>query len=345
MRLLLFPFSIVYGIVTYIRNLMFDCGILKTIGLPKPVISVGNISVGGTGKTPVVEMIIDYLLKCGKKIAVISRGYKRSSIGPVIISDGSKLLASFKEGGDEPYQMAKKYPEIIVAVDSDRSRIGKMLCEKYNFDVILLDDGYQHRKIERNLNLLTINAGRPPFRDCVLPAGNRREYLSSIKRADAVLITRNVYSNYDELKEKIKRYKDIPVIPVNYEMTNIIDGNNLKFKIDFLKDKKVVLFCGIADPAFFEGQVISFGAVVTHRFIYQDHHDYPLNELNKIFSVAGFDKADLIVTTEKDFARISEKLKINNFDLSKFCYIEIKAVPAIDADKLFVLVNKSISNE
>ena len=346
MRLFLFPFSVLYGFVIYLRNLLYDFGFITTVSLSKPVISVGNISMGGTGKTPVIEMLIEYLLKCGNNIAVISRGYKRLSEGPVVVSDGITLLASFEDAGDEPFQIARKFPKVIVGVDGNRVKIANMLSEKYKFDLFLMDDGYQHRKVKRDLNILTINAGKSPFNDFIFPAGDRRDELKSIKRADLVLVTRNIYNNFDEIAEKVKRIKDIPVLPVSYKMNSIVDMKNQERDITFITGKKVVLFCGIADPDYFEKQIKSFGAIVVKKLFFDDHHNFNSEDLNNIFKTVKDSNADMVLTTEKDYSRIINKLGlIKNFESDNFFYIKIKALPDKNAEELYKIIDDSINEK
>jgi tetraacyldisaccharide 4'-kinase len=346
MKLLLYPFSVIYGFIISVRNLLYDFGFITVVSLSKPVISVGNITMGGTGKTPVVEMLIEYLLNCGKKIAVISRGYKRLSKGPVIVSDGTSLLTTFEEAGDEPFQIANKYPDVIVGVDGNRIRIANMLSEKYKFDLFLLDDGYQHRKVYRDLNILTINAGKSPFKDHIVPAGNRRDELKSIKRADVVLVTRNIYNNFSEISNNVKKLKNISVLPVKYGMKSISNINRQEKDIKSISGKKVILFCGIADPEFFEMQVKSFGAIIVKNYFYSDHHNYTSEDLNKIFETVHDYNAEIILTTEKDFSRISNKLdSIKNFDSRIFYYITIKALPENNAEELYKLIDERVNEK
>jgi tetraacyldisaccharide 4'-kinase len=344
MKMILYTFSVLYGCIISLRNMLYDFGVFSVNIIPKPVISIGNISAGGTGKTPVVEMLIEYLLSSGKKIAVISRGYKRLSKGPVIVSDGVSILTTFENSGDEPFQMAKKFPSVIVGVDSIRIRIAGLLCSKYDFDLILLDDAFQHRKIHRDLNILTINAGRSPFNDYILPAGYRRDELRSIERADMVFVTRNIYNNFDDISKNVKQLKNIPVIPLKYVIESVVDSKKQKIDAKFVAGKKVSLFCGIADPGFFEKQVESMGAVIVKKFLYADHHNYSFLDLNKIFEESHDYGADMILTTEKDFSRISGKIdSTRDLDFGKLFFIRIKALPESDVETFHKIIDEKVN--
>jgi len=326
MKFFLYPFTIPFAVVIFFRNLLYDYGIFKIKKLNKPVISVGNISMGGTGKTPIIEMLINYFLKKKKRIAVISRGYKRKSKGPVIVSDGTDLLTSSDNSGDEPFQIANKFPTVVVGVDSDRIRIASLMDEKYNIDLFLLDDAFQHRKIYRDIDILAINARILPYADHLFPCGARRDILSSIKRADISLITKNFNNNYDEIDRNLNKYADIPSFYVKYDVVSINNYKREKFNKEIIKDKKVIIFCGIADPNYFRMQVESLGAVVVETFYYRDHYDFTIKDMNNIFTYSKNNNVDIILTTEKDFSRLFSKTdSLNNEIIEKLYYTCINA--------------------
>ena len=190
LKILLYPFSILYGFIIVIRNLFFDIGIFKTRKVNVPVISIGNITAGGTGKTPIVEYLTQYFLEQNHKVAVISRGYKRKTKGTVVVSDGKLLIYNASECGDEPLQIASKFPEAIIIVDENRYRAAKLAEEKFKCDIILMDDGFQHRNLHRDFDVVVIDVTKPPNKEGLLPSGFKREPLSSLKRADAIIFSR-----------------------------------------------------------------------------------------------------------------------------------------------------------
>jgi len=186
LRKILFPFAILYGIITSIRNFLFDVGILKSYSFDLPIIAVGNLSVGGTGKTPQIEYLIR-LLSDTYKIATLSRGYKRQSKGFVLADSGSNATVL----GDEPFQFYQKFPEIQVAVDADRKNgIEQLLLQKEIPQIILLDDAFQHRKVKAGFYILLTSYGDLYSNDFILPTGNLRESRSGAKRANIVVVTK-----------------------------------------------------------------------------------------------------------------------------------------------------------
>jgi tetraacyldisaccharide 4'-kinase len=322
MRIFLYPFTIPFAIVIFFRNLLYDYGIFKIKKLNKPVISIGNISMGGTGKTPIIEMLITYFLKNKKKIAVISRGYKRKSQGPVIVSDGKELLASSDNSGDEPFQIAKKFPNVVVGVDSDRVRIASLMDKKYSIDLFLLDDAFQHRKIYRDIDILTINARMLPYTDHLFPYGTRRDILNSMKRADVSLITKNFSNNYDEIANELNKYANTQTFNTRYDVVSINNYKREVFSNEMIKGRKVIIFCGIADPNYFKIQVESLGAMILKTFYYRDHYDFTIKDINNIFTYANINDVDIMLTTEKDFSRLFSKIDdLNKKIIEKLYYI------------------------
>ena len=185
MKYFLYPASILYGILAFIKNFFYDIKLLKAQQLPCSVISVGNITSGGTGKTPTVLYLCKILQQGGRKnIGIISRGYGRGTKGMFLVSKGDGPLASWESSGDEPFMMAKKTRNIPIVVDNDRFRAGEFLHRHFNTEIIILDDGFQHRSLYRNLNIVLINGDSSPSDYQFLPFGFLREPWSSLKRAD-----------------------------------------------------------------------------------------------------------------------------------------------------------------
>ncbi|MFK8060961.1 MAG: tetraacyldisaccharide 4'-kinase [Polaribacter sp.] len=306
LRLLLFPISIIYDIVTRIRNLFFDVGFFKQTSFKIPVIIVGNLSVGGTGKTPQIEYLIR-LLKDSYKTAVLSRGYKRKTAGFVLLNDSH----SAEDVGDEPLQYFKKFKNINVVVDANRvAGISKLISDK-SPEVILLDDAYQHRKVKGSFYILLTKYDDLFTSDFLLPTGNLRESRVGAKRADIILVTKcpkNLDGNHQhKIKEKLKKYhKKVFFTAISYD-DKIVGGNN--FSTDNLKNYEVLLITGIANPS----PLISFLKEKDVRFKhlkFSDHHHFSSNELENIKD--NFKKIKtakkIILTTEKDFVRLENRL-------------------------------------
>lgn len=294
LRKLLFPFSLIYGAITAIRNKLFDIGWLKSHAYNLPIICVGNLSTGGTGKSPMVEKLIGFLMQ-DNKVAVLSRGYKRKTKGfrEVLVN------SSVEEVGDEPLQFKRKFPHVSVAVCEERSvGIEKL---KNNSDVIILDDAFQHRKVQPSKTILLTSYGNLYVDDCVLPAGNLREPKAGADRADILVVTKcpeNVSST--EMTSIEKRLHPKPhqkVFFTKIVYSEMIKNYHKTVPLGHLKNKNFILVTGIANPKplveFLEGHNLNF----THK-IFPDHHHFTPSEINSL------DKEEIILTTEKDFMRL-----------------------------------------
>jgi len=308
---LLAPFSFLYGIGVVIRNWLFDWGILPSEEYPVPIISIGNLAVGGTGKTPHTEYLI-HLLKDKYKLAVLSRGYKRKTKGFILSNDTSTSLTI----GDEPYQIKMKFPEILVAVDSNRRRGIKNLLDlpaDRKPEVILLDDAFQHRYVKPSFSILTTDYHRMFQWDMLLPAGRLREPEKGKARADVVIVTKCP----DHLKPIDYRIIEDKMNLLSHQrifFTHIVYGDlkpvfpmevDLLTKHTILKDDKILLVAGIASSDLFVEEVKRRSDHVT-TMIYPDHHVFDKQDIRKIketFSrISSPDK--YLVVTEKDAARL-----------------------------------------
>ncbi|MCL4133245.1 UNVERIFIED_CONTAM: hypothetical protein GTU68_061676 [Idotea baltica] len=307
LRFLLFPFDIIYDLVTTIRNLFFDVGIFKQTSFKIPVIVVGNLSVGGTGKTPQIEYLIR-LLHNQFKVAVLSRGYKRKTKGFVLLSDAHSAL----DVGDEPLQYFKKFNNIDVAVDANRVEGIQKLIKSKASDVILLDDAYQHRKVKGSFYILLTKYNDLFTDDFLLPTGNLRESRSGAKRADVVIVTKcptNLTLQQQEtIKRKLQKYqKKIFFTTISYGA--ILSSKNT-ISINELKSYQVLLVTGIANPKplldFLSDKQINF-----KHLKYADHHNFSKNEakiISQEFEAIASTKK-IILTTEKDFVRLENSIK------------------------------------
>lgn len=302
LRKILFPFAILYGLVTAIRNFLFDKGILKSYVFDLPIIAVGNLSVGGTGKTPQIEYLIR-LLSTEYKIATLSRGYKRKSEG-FVLADAHATAAIL---GDEPFQFFQKFPEIQVAVDANRKNgIEQLLLQRDKPDVILLDDAYQHRKVKAGFYILLTAYGDIYADDCMLPTGNLRESRSGSKRADMVVVTK-CPPNLSEteqlsIKKKLKltEKQELYFSCIAYD-DFVYSGQN-KISVSEIKSEPKLLLAGIAKPEPFYAYLKNEKDVC---LTYPDHHHFLENDIRDIVVEA---KDNIIITTEKDYVRLKGKL-------------------------------------
>jgi tetraacyldisaccharide 4'-kinase len=296
LRKLLFPFAILYGFITSLRNYLYDKGILKSYSFDIPVIAVGNLSVGGTGKTPQIESLIR-LLSPTYKVATLSRGYKRKSEGFILADSNSnaKIL------GDEPFQYFQKFPQIQVAVDADRRNgITQLLNQKIKPEIILLDDAYQHRKVKAGFYILLTSYDDLFCDDFMLPTGNLRESRSGAKRADMIIITKCPPTISQLAQETIKKRigLHVPLFFSCIEYDDKVHNQMEILEVAVVKKQAKVLLAGIAKPKpFFEYLQNENDETMT----FPDHHPFSENDILNIKNKA---EHKIIVTTEKDFVRL-----------------------------------------
>ncbi len=296
LRKILFPFSILYGCITYVRNFLFDKGILKSYSFDVPVIAVGNLSVGGTGKTPQIEYLIR-LLSSNYKIATLSRGYKRKSKGFVIADSNSNTEIL----GDEPFQIHQKFPQITVAVDADRKNgIEKLLSLEDKPEVILLDDAFQHRRVKAGFYILLSAFDDLFCDDYLLPTGNLRESKSGAKRADVIIITKCPKDLSEIAQQNIKNKigLEVPIYFSYIDYDDFVYNQNESKKVSEIKFSDKLVIAGIAKPEpFFNYLEVSKDDCL----VYPDHHFFTEKDLNQIEAKSN---NKIIITTEKDFVRL-----------------------------------------
>jgi len=314
LRKILFPFAFLYGLITLIRNFLFDKEVLKSYAFEVPVIAVGNLSVGGTGKTPQIEYLIR-LLSPDYKIATLSRGYKRKSKG-FILADKQ---ATAEILGDEPFQFYQKFPNIQVAVDANRKNgIEQLLTQKNKPDVILLDDAFQHRKVKAGLYILLTAYGDLYADDWMLPTGNLRESRSGASRAAIIIVTKCPSDLSESSQNKIRKnlqlkpHQQLYFTAIAYD--DKVYAENQALEVKEVKSVQKLLLAGIAKPK-------SFFAYLQHEndviMEFPDHHHFSENDINTIREKAQ-DK--IIITTEKDFVRLSAQI-----DNNQLFYLPIKS--------------------
>ncbi len=305
-RYLLFPFSLIYGAAVWMRNRLFDKNILKSSGFNFPIICVGNLAAGGTGKTPMTEYLLR-LLKKDFKTATLSRGYKRKTTGFAIANEQTTAL----EIGDEPMQFHQKFPDVVVAVGEERLvAIPQLLHERPETEVIILDDAFQHRQVQAGLNILLTDYSDLYTRDLMLPAGNLRDVRSSSARADIIVVTKCPAAITKEEKRKIIDEID-PTDQQQVFFTTIVYGKPYHLfdrqELELAQDFAVLLVCGIANPAPLKTYLTD--TVHTYDLLrYADHHIFHTNDLRDIKQQFEKLKAGkkIVLTTEKDAVRLEK---------------------------------------
>lgn len=305
-----------YGWGAAARAACYRHGILPTRRLPRRVISVGNLTVGGTGKTPVVIWIVQQLLAQGRRVAVLSRGYRRTSrADKVLVSDGHSLRTNPAEGGDEPFLIARRCPRAIVGVGADRYAVGQWLLERFAIDDFVLDDGFQHMQLARDINLLLLDASDPAGLAGLLPMGRLRESLWAAERATEMVMTRVAPSvpapGADAIRARLSDVLGYAIAPIPLEfapesLVHIMKGQALTPSA--VHGRSAVAVSAIGNPAAFEQTLAGMGVRVSDHVVFRDHHAYSALDITAVQRRADACRADLIVTTEKDACKLAELL-------------------------------------
>jgi len=309
-NIILFPLFLIYQLIVGIRNCLYDRNIFKSAKLPCKIISVGNITVGGTGKTPTVIAIAKFLRQQNKTVAVLSRGYGRKSSGTRLVTVDKTNKANWKNFGDEPTLMAKHLSDIPVVVDEKRTRGAEFLISQFNPEIIILDDGFQHRKLFRDVDIVLVNSNISKFSKRIFGFGNFRESWQSLRRAHLIFLTKSDYVSPSlKLRKKLTTF-NLPIFISNIAPASyLLDHNYNKIDGKHFNRKTAILFSGIGDPDSFNKTVQNFNIKIIDFIKFQDHRKYSKSDVDRIRNKFNKTGADILLTTEKDF------LKINSVDL------------------------------
>jgi len=321
MKPFLFAISIVYGGLVKLREALYKKGFLQSKRLPCPVVSIGNITVGGTGKTPMTLYVAELIRRFGYKVAIVSRGYKgKAEKTGGIVHDGRIICMEPDQAGDEPFMMAKRLRSVPVIVGKDRFRAGMLAVKEFNPDVVLLDDGFQHLRLYRDIDLVLLDFSSPFGNGNLLPRGILREPASSLSRADALILTRsdsapgsikaNLVDRLMYLSQKRSVYITFhapyifKVVKAAGDIEHIDLSKSRDWNSEIIKGRNVFAFSGIARNEDFIHTVESFGCNVSGFAGFSDHHKYSDEDINKILRSAKNAGAEIVCTTEKDYARM-----------------------------------------
>lgn len=316
--------SYIFQGIVQLRYFFYKHGIFRSHPLGCLVVIVGNLTVGGTGKTPVVEKLARTLKEKGRKVAILSRGYKSKPIpaykkiwwslthkeapAPKVVSDGKTVFLDSEEAGDEPYMLAKNLPGVMVFVDKNRVNAGKYAIKHYGADTLILDDGFQYLPLKGRLNLLLIDKTNPFGNGYLLPRGILREPIRHLKRASYIFLTKSDGQKDEALDSLIRRHKpSAEIIECSHHPRYLqaVWGSEVH-QLPFLKDKPIAVLSAIAAPDSFESFLTQSGARLVHKKRYIDHHRFTTEELNDFFEKAKHKGAEAVITTEKDAVRIPQ---------------------------------------
>ncbi|MDC0389517.1 tetraacyldisaccharide 4'-kinase [Flavobacteriaceae bacterium] len=333
-RIIFYPFSLLYFVLTSLRNRMFDIGLLKSKSFDIPLVGIGNLSSGGTGKTPMVEYIFDNFSN-NFNLSLLSRGYKKNRSGYIKASENSSASSI----GDEPYQIFRKFNNIKVAVDENRVRgVENLINEEPKLQAIILDDCFQHRYVSLKLNILLTTYTNPFFKDYLLPYGNLRESRNGFQRANIIVVTKCPAAlkatEMDEFRSSLKLETNQSLFFTSVQYNNILKGKR-NIPVKELLGSKVLLITGIANNLSIL-KYLKHNEIEFEHLNFADHHNYSSNDINKIEKkYCDYN----IITTEKDYVKLSDfEIKNNLY------YLEIKTNFLQDEDLFKNIISKTLSN-
>ncbi len=313
LRILLLPLTAIFYLAVRVKNFLYDRKILKQKKLPVKIISVGNVSAGGTGKSPFIEFLAEYLITKNFRVGIIARGYGRKSKGLINVFDGNNFIDDVSQTGDELNMIANNLKphgdKIFIIASEDRVKGAECIINNFNPDIILLDDAFQHRNIFRDIDIVMVDSGEYLSRKLkdrlMLPSGILREPYSEIKNAD-IVIQNNKHLKLGKIDSLHRLNSNL--ITANYICKGFYDSDNIQHDI---KGKKIISICGIAKPDSFLSMIKSEGGDIIKSFVFNDHHHYTQDDITKFmnFCVNG----NLFITTEKDFVKIKyfDKFTVN----------------------------------
>jgi tetraacyldisaccharide 4'-kinase len=308
--------SFVFAAVVSIRYFLYRTGAMRRYPLGIQVISIGNVTAGGTGKTPVTEIFARTLAAEGRKVAILSRGYRRKEAPwwqrmfthviepPLVVSDGKRVLLDSATGGDEPYMLASNLPGVAVVVDRNRVKAGRYAISRLGCDTIILDDGFQYQKLKHSVEVVLVDATNPFGNGNMLPRGILREPARNLKRADIIFLTK-CRGDAAAVKEEIRKYNRTAEIVVCNHSPRVLKDvwSREEYPLSWLEGKTVCTLSGIASPKGFENSLRHLGAKVVWCDRYADHHRYDSSEVLYALNRTADMGADALVTTEKDAVR------------------------------------------
>jgi tetraacyldisaccharide 4'-kinase len=341
--LALAPLDGLYGAAMKVRRVLYQTGRFRVHRVGAPVISIGNLTTGGTGKTPLVEWIASELAQKGRRVCILTRGYGRRSSGTrVVVSNGSEILLDAKEAGDEPLLLAERLRgRAAVICDADRVSAAHWAVENFQSDVFVLDDGFQHLSIARNLNLLTIDATNPWGNRKLLPAGILRERPAELARANCILITRaDNPDQTNELQHEINKLSGgCPVFRSRMTLRGLCEVAHRESPAatNKIQASSVAAFCAIGNPESFFSLVRRGGYQLCHTQAFRDHHTYTQDDVDRVARESITLGAQILLTTAKD------EVKLRTLDFALPCYAVDIAIEIENKESLIALIDEALA--
>lgn len=336
------PFGALYSAAVKARSVGYQNRFLRTYQVSAPVISVGNLTVGGTGKTPIVEWLAARLADEGRKVCIVTRGYLRENARQqVIVSDGAQILSDVAHSGDEAMMLAQSLlGKSAVVCHADRVAAAAWVIKQLKSDVLLLDDGFQHRRLVRDLDIVTIDATSPFGNGRLLPAGTLREPIKSLSRADCVVLTRMPDEGVTNLVDRVRSLTNACIFQTRMAIQGFqwLDANKPGNDASTVR-QPLAAFCGIGNPRAFFEQLRTADLDVRHEATFRDHHKYSQTDIDRLTEQARANGAEAVITTAKD------AVKLQSLHFKVPCYVAQIRVEIVDEEKLLELVNRTINDK
>ena len=338
LRFVLFPLALFYWATIFWRNILYNYKFFVSRKLPAKIISIGNITTGGTGKTPAVIYLAKNLQEKGKSVAILSRGYGRKTAGTQLVTDGKNIVDDWRNFGDEATLMAQKLKGVPIVVDENRYRGGLFLIDKFKPDIIILDDGFQHRSLERDIDIVLLNSKDQSTDHKMIPYGNLREPCRHLNRADVLILTKTNQSAPSAYLKKITNKSKTPTINSRLGFNKPLKRGTQSILPD--KNTSVMAISGIADTKSFHKTLDQAGVKVFDSITFLDHYDYSQKDIDNVIKKAEKANVDIIVTTEKDL------VKLENYDFKKFELFSLEIQFELEKEheqQLFNMIEKKLS--
>ncbi len=314
-RVLLAPLAAAEGVFragAAARSALFRAGLVRQLRAPVPVISLGNLAVGGAGKTPATLAVAERLLARGRRIAVLSRGYGARRSDARVVSDGRLVLLPVEDAGDEPLLIARRLPEAAVLCGPRRAELARRAVEEFGADALVLDDGFQHRALARDLDVVVLDAANPSGNGRLLPLGPNREPWSALGRAHLAWLSRADQAPPEalrELRSRVRAATGWPPVESRHAVVDVVDGALARsLGPDALRGRRVLLLCALARPESFRRTLADLGAKVAVERTFRDHHPFSEGEVEEALRAARAAACEAVATTEKDAVRLPPRL-------------------------------------
>lgn len=342
------PLGGLYGLAMKARRAFYRRGLFRTRDPGVPVISVGNLTLGGTGKTPLTEWIANCLANTNRRVCILTRGYGRTDARRrVIVSNGTSILSDAASAGDEAFLLAEKLKgHAAVISDADRASAARWAIENFGSDVFVLDDGFQHLELARTLDVVTLDATNPWGNRRVFPAGTLREHPKGVARADCVVLTRVDHSDQlEKIEREIRELShDLPIFRSRMKIESLRPANSATgipslASINEMKTSAVAAFCGIGNPGSFFAQLRSEGYELAHTRIFRDHHAYAQADIDRIVRESIAAGARTLLTTAKD------EVKLRELSIDLPCYAVDITIEIEEEDQFLSLIESSLQKK